>query len=388
MCIITMTNDGGLNSVLQTSELVSNRLFSLSNRSNIATASIAGAGAKRKPSRSLSEISGNTDKSIRMDLAQHTSSELKQVIAPLIKELEKLDAAALLSLNPSKNGKGEATLRQGLTVPPIHDRVSPQYPKDESNIVRYLHVKEVPHKFSAGIFVFPPNAEIPLHDHPDMVVLSRVLYGDLRVQSFDVLPDNNDSTNTDQTVEDSGQKRNCADNKAMATSPSPSRPPVTLRNSFNKIKDFVSRALSIHDEEDETMLKADSILRVKPNLNPMGVHTPHPQGPSTISAPNVTCLFPHEGNCHAFVAGPEGAAVLDILLPPYDNEDNRDCTFYEKDDEGNDSSLTLSPIHQPEDFHCVGGAYGRFGDCEEYCDDDPEDDDPEDDDMGTPCNLS
>ena len=34
----------------------------------------------------------------------------------------------------------------------------------------------LPRRYSAGIFVFPPNASMPLHDHSNMIVLSRVLY--------------------------------------------------------------------------------------------------------------------------------------------------------------------------------------------------------------------
>lgn len=386
-----MVNDGGIRNVLQTAELVSNGLLSLNRISARQSTATASAGVKRKPSRSLSEISGNTDRSIRMNLAQHTSAELKQVVTPLIKDLEQLDAAALLSLNPSKNGRG-ATLdpRQGLTVPPIHDRVSPHYKEEGPNVVRYLHVKEVPHKYSVGIFVFPPHAEIPLHDHPDMVVLSRVLYGELQVQSYDVLPDNDYNIDHD---DNSGHKISCHD-KAMATSSS--RPPssLSLRTSLHKIKNFVSRALSYHDNEAD--MQDDSVLRVKPNLNPMGVQLSSPDdndSPSIISAPSVTCLYPHEGNCHAFVAGPNGAAVLDVLFPPYDTDDDRDCKFYEWNEEHfppvhqqmdeQASSHTLTPIDQPEDFHCLSGSYGRFGACEEHGDDATEDDHN----MTALCNL-
>lgn len=246
-----MANDGGLRGVLQTSDLVSNGLFSLCRHGQRPDSADTSVGAKRKPSRSLSEISGNTDHTIRMDLARHTSSELKPIVAPLLKELEKLDAAALLSLNPSKDGRG-AILDpfRGLTVPPIHDRVTPTYKDDGNNIVRYLHVSEVPHKYSVGIFVFPPNAEIPLHDHPDMVVLSRVLYGELQVQSYDVLSDNDGIGHKDD-------KKNCNDG-SMGTSSS--RPPSALRTSLRKLKEFVSR-LSYTDEDVQVV---DSVLRVKP----------------------------------------------------------------------------------------------------------------------------
>mmetsp|Transcript_7637 Transcript_7637/g.8768 ORF Transcript_7637/g.8768 Transcript_7637/m.8768 type:complete len:243 (+) Transcript_7637:354-1082(+) len=39
--------------------------------------------------------------------------------------------------------------------------------------------------YSIGIFIIPPGARIPLHDHPGMCVISRVLYGKMNVISFD-----------------------------------------------------------------------------------------------------------------------------------------------------------------------------------------------------------
>ncbi len=56
------------------------------------------------------------------------------------------------------------------------------------------------------------------------------------------------------------------------------------------------------------------------------------EGPTfIISTLNVTCLSPREGNCHTFVAGPRGA-ILDVLFPPYDDndDDDRGFTYYER----------------------------------------------------------
>jgi hypothetical protein len=46
--------------------------------------------------------------------------------------------------------------------------------------------------------------------------------------------------------------------------------------------------------------------------------------------PSVTCLYPREGNCHKFVPGPNGAAVLDMLFPLYNKDDGRECTYYKR----------------------------------------------------------
>ena len=37
---------------------------------------------------------------------------------------------------------------------------------------------------SMGIFLLPPGARLPLHDHPQMTVLSQVLFGELYIESY------------------------------------------------------------------------------------------------------------------------------------------------------------------------------------------------------------
>ena len=52
------------------------------------------------------------------------------------------------------------------------------------DVIGYIHLYESEH-VSMGIFLLPAGSRIPLHDHPGMTVVSRVLRGSLHVRSYD-----------------------------------------------------------------------------------------------------------------------------------------------------------------------------------------------------------
>ena len=129
-------------------------------------------------------------------------------------------------------------------------------------------------EYAIAAFILQPHATIPLHDHPGMTVLSRVISGSMRVTSFDV----------------------GADGKAR-------------------------RSISV-------MTSAD--------------------GPAA--------LFPSVDNVHEFRAGADGACVLDVIVPPYDEDCGRACHYFEAVVIG-DGVFRLREIPEPADFECLGAVY-------------------------------
>lgn len=58
------------------------------------------------------------------------------------------------------------------------------------NLIGYVSVAEQ-QNFTMAVFIMPPGAEIPLHDHANMYVVTNVLWGTLEVHEYEPLvPDN------------------------------------------------------------------------------------------------------------------------------------------------------------------------------------------------------
>ena len=76
--------------------------------------------------------------------------------------------AADLKLVPRRAGGGS---------PPYHHGAPP---------VTYMHICETD-RFSMGVFLLKSGASIPLHDHPGMHGVLKVMYGKVRISCFDRL---------------------------------------------------------------------------------------------------------------------------------------------------------------------------------------------------------
>ncbi|XP_073541509.1 2-aminoethanethiol dioxygenase [Phyllobates terribilis] len=190
----------------------------------------------------------------------------------------------------------------------IRPRKSAQAPVSapHSPPVTYMHICETD-GFSMGVFLLKGGSSIPLHDHPGMHGMLKVLYGKVRISGFD-------KTETPQP---------------------PGSPGSVLR----------------------------AVLR---STGEYGDSSP-------------PCLLsPHRDNLHQISAVDGPAAFLDILAPPYDPDDGRDCHYYKllppsqapssaSPEQSGDGAAEASGVHprevwlleipQPEEFWCGGEPY-------------------------------
>uniref|UniRef100_A0A098M0P6 2-aminoethanethiol (Cysteamine) dioxygenase n=1 Tax=Hypsiglena sp. JMG-2014 TaxID=1550645 RepID=A0A098M0P6_9SAUR len=168
--------------------------------------------------------------------------------------------------------------------------------------VSYMHICETA-RFSMGVFVLRAGACIPLHDHPGMQGLLKVLYGTLRIACLD---------EADGEAEEPGEQ------DASGAASSSSRP-----------------------------------RRLRALLRSHRLYT----------AASPPCLLsPQRDNLHQIAAEGTGpAAFLDILAPPYDPARGRDCHYYRLADGQSlppaPDALWLLETPQAPDFWCGGEPY-------------------------------
>ncbi|KAM7382256.1 hypothetical protein PAMA_012900 [Pampus argenteus] len=248
---------------------------------------------------------------------------------PLIQKIAKQAYIAFKGLRSSANVENKvvadkqselislvtAVRAADLKIPPRKTKASSGAAGLQSPPVTYMHICET-EVFSMGVFLLRTGASIPLHDHPGMNGMLKVLYGKVSVRCFDKLED-------DLTV---------------STTPCFEPPLDTFQTA--SLRRSVLRSVAEYSENSGPCL-----------------------------------LTPVRDNLHQIDAVEGPAAFLDILAPPYNPNDGRDCHYYkvlqtvaeEKTDrKGNQEQqgeekekeeTWLLEIPQPEDFWCGGEPY-------------------------------
>jgi len=130
-------------------------------------------------------------------------------------------------------------------------------------------------------FVLPKGTFVPLHDHPDMAVLTKLISGRIRIRSLDIF------------------------NSKMVYEKIKQEAPIPFELPYKEEIATPVRACVCEDrvvEEGETF-----------------------------------CLTPKKGNLH-YILALEDCAFLDMVLPNYDVGEKRDCSYFFEDEK----SMTTS----------------------------------------------
>eukprot|EP00128_Syssomonas_multiformis_P010119 Colp12_sorted_trinity150504_noHs@30152 len=142
-------------------------------------------------------------------------------------------------------------------------------PRPGDGEVTYGHIFENDY-LTMGVFLMKKGTKIPLHDHPDMYVLSKVIYGSIRLVAYDVV-----------IPVQSNRQVSCSE---YLTNKS-------LLQGYTRL---------CHKTVDMVLKEGD-------------IHTTKPMD---------------GGNFHEIEAL-EDTAFVDIMSPPYDNYRGRECFYYE-----------------------------------------------------------
>lgn len=190
------------------------------------------------------------------------------------------------------------------TVQPLRPNLPP---------VTYMHICETD-GFSLGVFLLKSGTSIPLHDHPGMHGILKVLYGTVRIS--------------------------CMDKLEVGSGQRPRAPPP--------------------EQQFEPPLQPRELDAVQPGVLRSRAEYTEASGPCFLT--------PHRDNLHQIDAVDGPAAFLDILAPPYDPDDGRDCHYYRvlepvraKEASGSACDLPrevwLLETPQADDFWCEGEPY-------------------------------
>ncbi|KAJ3017674.1 UNVERIFIED_CONTAM: hypothetical protein HDU68_011523 [Siphonaria sp. JEL0065] len=151
-----------------------------------------------------------------------------------------------------------------------------------SSPIEYYNIYEC-RDFNIGAFVIRKGQTMPIHDHPNMTVFTKLIHGDLHVKELQLLD----------------------------------------------TKDALRRARVV---SDKICSSCDSFLRHSKESSDSSIS--HPPSPTLTHRSDHTChesvfkIFPTDGpNLHSYTAVSDYAVILDVMGPPY-AAGEREITYY------------------------------------------------------------
>jgi len=131
--------------------------------------------------RNLVQVCSNT-------LSGHDLSSYNKItpefIAPIVEALDRVHHQDAGLVEPWHWVTGKQVSTKAMPTISASEKRRWNVLQDRPPALYYYDIVEDP-LFSIGVFVIPPGSSIPLHDHPQMAVISKVLYGSMRVTSYD-----------------------------------------------------------------------------------------------------------------------------------------------------------------------------------------------------------
>jgi len=163
-------------------------------------------------------------------------------------------------------------------------------------------------KYTMCIFALPAGAKLPLHDHPDMTVFSKVLWGKMQVSAYDRAP--------------------------VTSEEREGRPGATALENARGMPGQGLMSWMKKSAPSAPPLEPFPVIRRK-------------EGEVWTSESGVQLTLASTCNIHEFTAL-SPCCVVDILAPPYDNRAGRRCSYYQLLARPDDS-LWAQPISFDDD---------------------------------------
>jgi len=195
--------------------------------------------------------------------------------------------------------------------------------------VYFTDVFESP-SFNIVAFILPTGCSLPLHDHPGMLVLSKLIFGKLSICCWDA-PQVTSSTpirEQESAVPDPMFGYRVASSPAVV----PGACGVIARRAYDAV-------ISLQTPDAPPTLNVNYVAS---NLIPF-----YPNG----EYPTSFVALPTKGNLHS-LQSLDTSVILDLLAPPYDLRKDRPCTYYEASMEGSQSESKMTVLERggPEEF--------------------------------------